>query len=68
MLRSYSSCSDDDHFEKCDYSYDKINIDLMLLYLNRQDDKILFGFSISLETTSCLEIAYEFSFVRKTWH
>ena len=68
MLRSYSSCSDDDYFEKCDYSYDKINIDLMLLYLNRQDDKILFGFAISLETTSCLEIAYEFSFVRKTWH
>ena len=68
MPRSYSSRSDDDHFEKCDYSYDKINIDLMLLYLNRQDDKILFGFAISLETTSCLEIAYEFSFVRKTWH
>ena len=68
MPRSYSSCSDDDNFEKCDYSYDKINIDLMLLYLNRQDDKILFGFAISLETTSCLEIAYEFSFVRKTWH
>ena len=68
MLRSYSSCSDDDHFEKCDYSYDKINFDLMLLYLNRQDDKMLFGFSTSLETTSYLEMAYEFSFVRKTWY